>query len=228
EYVFCAMTSGARWCQAWSVIIDGSEKISNDDSFEDIDYIEASLPDSELVSLEEVKDDILREKLFNINLLIAKIESLNDKPTLIIPSSESKVHIEVLSVLWGNRLPIPDGSLPLSSLLKGRGNYQGSTCDLLLLPLTTDVAAFLKAEVTDIAQKDKKQSKKDKTEHGNGMSMKNRSRRRKLTLLDGNDARNGVLVSPRWQSQDISLVDGTWHSNQGSGLDDQRRFGFKG
>ncbi|GJS19456.1 reverse transcriptase domain-containing protein [Tanacetum coccineum] len=30
-----------------------------------------------------------------------------------IPSGESKVHIEVLSVLWGNRLPIPDGSLPL-------------------------------------------------------------------------------------------------------------------
>ncbi|GJR60151.1 reverse transcriptase domain-containing protein [Tanacetum coccineum] len=31
-----------------------------------------------------------------------------------IPSSESKVHIEVLLVLWGNRLPIPDSSLPLS------------------------------------------------------------------------------------------------------------------
>ncbi|GJX21745.1 ribonuclease H-like domain-containing protein [Tanacetum coccineum] len=33
-----------------------------------------------------------------------------------IPSGESKVHIEVLSVLWGNRLPIPDSSLPLSSM----------------------------------------------------------------------------------------------------------------
>nr|GEU85473.1 DNA-directed DNA polymerase [Tanacetum cinerariifolium] len=31
-----------------------------------------------------------------------------------IPYRGSKVHIEVLSVLWGNRLPIPDGSLPLS------------------------------------------------------------------------------------------------------------------
>ncbi|GJR94586.1 hypothetical protein Tco_0266760 [Tanacetum coccineum] len=41
------------------------------DSFEDIDYVEASPPDSELVSLEEVKDDILHEKLLNINLLIA-------------------------------------------------------------------------------------------------------------------------------------------------------------
>ncbi|GJW57257.1 hypothetical protein Tco_0103988 [Tanacetum coccineum] len=54
---------------------------SDDDSFEDIDYIEASPPDSDLVILEEVKDDILREKLLNINLLIAKIESLNDNPT---------------------------------------------------------------------------------------------------------------------------------------------------
>ncbi|GKA29057.1 hypothetical protein Tco_0715302 [Tanacetum coccineum] len=54
---------------------------SDDDSFESIDYVEASPPDSELVSLEEVKDDILREKLLNINLLIAKIESLNDNST---------------------------------------------------------------------------------------------------------------------------------------------------
>ncbi|GJR04737.1 hypothetical protein Tco_0527721 [Tanacetum coccineum] len=74
---------------------------SDDNPFysEDINYVEASPPDSELVSLEEVKDfdpedgetntdivlkikdDILREKLLNINLLIAKIESLNDNPT---------------------------------------------------------------------------------------------------------------------------------------------------
>ncbi|GKC06864.1 hypothetical protein Tco_0998474 [Tanacetum coccineum] len=54
---------------------------SDDNSFEDIDYVEASPPDSELVGLEEVKDDILREKLLNINLLIAKIESLNENPT---------------------------------------------------------------------------------------------------------------------------------------------------
>ncbi|GJW28193.1 hypothetical protein Tco_0045068 [Tanacetum coccineum] len=55
---------------------------SDDDSFEDIDYVEASPPDSELVSLEEVKDDILHEKLLNIYVLIAKIEYLNDNPTL--------------------------------------------------------------------------------------------------------------------------------------------------
>nr|GEU75864.1 reverse transcriptase domain-containing protein [Tanacetum cinerariifolium] len=44
---------------------------SIDVSFEDIDYDEASPLDSKLVSLEEVKNDILCEKLLNINLLIA-------------------------------------------------------------------------------------------------------------------------------------------------------------
>nr|GEY79418.1 hypothetical protein [Tanacetum cinerariifolium] len=55
----------------------------NDDYFsiDDITYVEASPLDSKLVSLEEVKDDILREKLLNIHLLIAKIESLNDNLT---------------------------------------------------------------------------------------------------------------------------------------------------
>ncbi|GJW35976.1 hypothetical protein Tco_0058896 [Tanacetum coccineum] len=67
---------------------------SDDDSFsiDDIDYVEASPPDSELVSLEEVKDfhtedgeiedDILREKLSKINLLIAKIKAINSNPPL--------------------------------------------------------------------------------------------------------------------------------------------------
>nr|GEV76516.1 hypothetical protein [Tanacetum cinerariifolium] len=55
--------------------------LSDDDSFEDINYVEASPLDYELVSLKEVKDEILHEKLFNVNLLIAKIESLNDNLT---------------------------------------------------------------------------------------------------------------------------------------------------
>nr|GEZ83830.1 hypothetical protein [Tanacetum cinerariifolium] len=56
----------------------------NDDYFsiDNIDYVEASPPDSDLVRLDgEIEDNILREKLLNINLLIAKIESLNDNPT---------------------------------------------------------------------------------------------------------------------------------------------------
>ncbi|GJX47902.1 hypothetical protein Tco_0273092 [Tanacetum coccineum] len=78
---------------------------SDDDSpyDEDIDYVNASPPDVEIVSVEGVeivipevggidtdvlltiKDDILREKLLNVNLLIANIEALKDNPT---PSSD--------------------------------------------------------------------------------------------------------------------------------------------
>ncbi|GJV01371.1 hypothetical protein Tco_1334940 [Tanacetum coccineum] len=55
---------------------------SDDDDFENIEYVDASPPDSELVSLEEVEDVILRDKLSNVYLLISKIEALNDNPTL--------------------------------------------------------------------------------------------------------------------------------------------------
>nr|GEX76494.1 hypothetical protein [Tanacetum cinerariifolium] len=79
---------------------------SNDDdsfSIDYIEYVEASPPDSELPGSEvmeivipevggidddillTIKDDILREKLLNINLLIVKIKALNDNPT---PSSD--------------------------------------------------------------------------------------------------------------------------------------------
>nr|GEU86351.1 putative reverse transcriptase domain-containing protein [Tanacetum cinerariifolium] len=74
---------------------------TDDDSFsiDNIEYVEASPPDSEFVSSEVmeivipevggidddilliIKDDILREKLLNINLLIANIKALNDNPT---------------------------------------------------------------------------------------------------------------------------------------------------
>ncbi|GJT37176.1 hypothetical protein Tco_0937041 [Tanacetum coccineum] len=75
---------------------DDSTSIDDDYFFiDDIDYVDASPPESELVSLEEVKDfhpedgdledDVLREKLSKINLLIAKIEALKDNPT---PSSD--------------------------------------------------------------------------------------------------------------------------------------------
>ncbi|GJZ72027.1 hypothetical protein Tco_0635878 [Tanacetum coccineum] len=82
---------------------DDSTSIDDDSfSIDDIDYVDASPPDSELVSLEVVenvapedgeidtdilliKDDVLREKLLKINLLIAKIEALNADPT---PSSD--------------------------------------------------------------------------------------------------------------------------------------------
>ncbi|GKD53560.1 hypothetical protein Tco_1286947, partial [Tanacetum coccineum] len=68
---------------------------SDDDSYEDINYVDASPPDAKIVSSEVVeivilevggidtdilltiKDNILREKLLNVNLLIAKIEAIN-------------------------------------------------------------------------------------------------------------------------------------------------------
>nr|GFA45481.1 hypothetical protein [Tanacetum cinerariifolium] len=77
-----------------------------DEDFEDIEYVEASRLDSEIVSIEEengveeenvvqreeeqvdledisqVQDVVLREKLFSITRLISNIESLNDNSTL--------------------------------------------------------------------------------------------------------------------------------------------------
>ncbi|GJZ99997.1 hypothetical protein Tco_0672548 [Tanacetum coccineum] len=71
---------------------------SDDDSYENIEYIEASPLNLEIVSLEEVNEDqeekefdledifqiqdvILREKLVKISRLITNIESLKDNPT---------------------------------------------------------------------------------------------------------------------------------------------------
>ncbi|GJY96886.1 hypothetical protein Tco_0513796 [Tanacetum coccineum] len=85
-------------------IIDSNNNSSSsdDDSYENIDYVDASPLNAEIVSLEAVeivipevggidtdilltiKDDILHEKLLNVNLLIANIEALKDNPT---PSS---------------------------------------------------------------------------------------------------------------------------------------------
>nr|GFD34907.1 hypothetical protein [Tanacetum cinerariifolium] len=83
---------------------DDSTSIDDDSlSIDNIEYVEASPPDSELVSSEvteivilevggidddillTIKDDILCEKLLNVNLLIANIEALKDNPT---PSSD--------------------------------------------------------------------------------------------------------------------------------------------
>nr|GEV51770.1 hypothetical protein [Tanacetum cinerariifolium] len=82
------------------------DSTSNDDdsfSIDNIEYVEASPPNSELVSLEvmeivipelgridddillTIKDDILCEKMLNVNLLIANIEALKDNHT---PSSD--------------------------------------------------------------------------------------------------------------------------------------------
>ncbi|GJR21253.1 hypothetical protein Tco_0969780 [Tanacetum coccineum] len=89
-----------------TIIDSNNDYSSSNDDYpygEDIGYVDASPPDAEIVSLEVVesiipevggvdtdiiltiKDDILREKLLNVNLLIANIEALKDNPT---PSSD--------------------------------------------------------------------------------------------------------------------------------------------
>nr|GEY02685.1 hypothetical protein [Tanacetum cinerariifolium] len=84
----------------FEIAINSNDDISSndDDSLynENIEYVEASPHDSELVSLEaaeivtpeveEIEDDNLRKKLLNVHLLIANIEALKDNPT---PSSKS-------------------------------------------------------------------------------------------------------------------------------------------
>nr|GEX65521.1 hypothetical protein [Tanacetum cinerariifolium] len=83
----------------FEIVINSNDDISSsdDDSLynENIEYVEAPPYDSKVISLEvaeivipkdeEIEDDYLREKLLNVNLLIAKIEALKDNPT---PSSE--------------------------------------------------------------------------------------------------------------------------------------------
>nr|GEW15300.1 hypothetical protein [Tanacetum cinerariifolium] len=79
----------------FNIVINSNDDYSSSDDdslyYENIEYVEASPYDSELVSLEveknvipedeEIEDDNLREKLLKVNLLIAKIEALKDNPT---------------------------------------------------------------------------------------------------------------------------------------------------
>nr|GEY49550.1 hypothetical protein [Tanacetum cinerariifolium] len=104
------------------IVINSNDDISSsdDDSLynENIEYVEASPHDSEVVSLEvaeivtpeveDIKDDNLCEKLLNVHLLIANIEALKDNPT---QSSE------FLTEFLTKNLPDPD---ELMSVLNSR------------------------------------------------------------------------------------------------------------
>nr|GEZ35274.1 hypothetical protein [Tanacetum cinerariifolium] len=77
------------------IVLNSNDDISssNDDSLheENIEYVEASPHNSELIGLEaaeivipeveEIEDDNLREKFLNVHLLIANIKALKDNPT---------------------------------------------------------------------------------------------------------------------------------------------------
>nr|GFD12257.1 hypothetical protein [Tanacetum cinerariifolium] len=72
---------------------------SDDDDFEDIEYVEASLSNPKIINVEEenvvqqeeeevdledisqIQDVVLREKLLSITRLTSNIKSLNDNPT---------------------------------------------------------------------------------------------------------------------------------------------------
>nr|GEV38570.1 hypothetical protein [Tanacetum cinerariifolium] len=83
----------------FETVINSNDDYSSSDNdslyYENIEYVEASPHDSELVSLEvenivipkdeEIEDNTLSEKLLNVNRLIAKIEALKENST---PSSE--------------------------------------------------------------------------------------------------------------------------------------------
>nr|GEY34118.1 hypothetical protein [Tanacetum cinerariifolium] len=99
DVLVCKDSSTFDVCKDHSEILSDSNNddiSSDDDAFEDIEYVEATPLDSKLVSLEEendvyqedeefnledIQDVILREKLLSINCLIANIESLKDNPT---------------------------------------------------------------------------------------------------------------------------------------------------
>nr|GFC20716.1 hypothetical protein [Tanacetum cinerariifolium] len=89
-------------CDSHSEILfdsNNDDLSSDDESFKDIEYVDALVPDPAIVSIEEenvvqqeeeevdfeeisqVQDAVLREKLLSINRLIANIESLKDNPT---------------------------------------------------------------------------------------------------------------------------------------------------
>nr|GEU40208.1 hypothetical protein [Tanacetum cinerariifolium] len=142
----------------------------NDDSFsiDDIKYVEASHPDSELISSEvmeivipevggidadillTIKDDIVREKSLNINILIANIEALKDNPTLYsdVMTKSSSTSLNFLL----EETNTSDNSLPESKTFcfDSEENSSGSTttrADISLL----DYEAFYDDHVKEIS-----------------------------------------------------------------------------
>nr|GEU47866.1 nucleotide-binding alpha-beta plait domain-containing protein [Tanacetum cinerariifolium] len=89
------------------------------EEFSEIDLL-VSFPFENKEKFSIPNDSLLLTDPFEIDTFLSFLSGYEDKgfdPFVEISSGESKVHIEVLSVLWGNRLPIPNGSLPLSRLL---------------------------------------------------------------------------------------------------------------
>nr|GEU62239.1 hypothetical protein [Tanacetum cinerariifolium] len=155
----------------------------DDDSFSiyDIEYVEASPPDSELVSLVVVdivisedggigkdilltiKDDILHEKLLNINILIAKIKALKDNPT---PYSDfmTKSSSTSLNFLLQETNTF-DNSLPESKTFcfDSEENSSGSTTTRADISLP-DYEAFFDDHIEEISSRSMIVSPSDRSE----------------------------------------------------------------
>nr|GFA83792.1 hypothetical protein [Tanacetum cinerariifolium] len=121
------------------IVINSNDDISSsdDDSLheENIEYVEASPHDSELVSLEaaeilipeveEIEDDNLREKLLNVHLLIANIEALKDNPTqsskLLTKSSSTSLNsfLEETNTFHNSFLEFEDFYIDLGEISSG-------------------------------------------------------------------------------------------------------------
>nr|GEX47654.1 hypothetical protein [Tanacetum cinerariifolium] len=102
DELICKNSSTIDVCDNHSEILfvsNNDDLSSDDESFEDIEYVDASVLNLVIISVEEedvvqreeeevdleeisqVQDVVLREKLFSINRLIANIESLKDNST---------------------------------------------------------------------------------------------------------------------------------------------------
>nr|GEY08430.1 hypothetical protein [Tanacetum cinerariifolium] len=231
DELICENSSTIDVCDNHSEILfdsNNDDLSSNDKSFEDIEYVDASVPNPAIISVEEenvvhrekeeklinlvendnsdssndplleevdlflsddsippgienIADDregdirFLEELLINDSILSHELSDSNfeDNPSISrhppelpresedtifnpeILSGEIKVHLEVLSVLWGNRLPIPGGSLPLSrrSTTVDRwsdgGKRWSAIVDRHWLPLTID-AHHLPLQLTTV------------------------------------------------------------------------------
>nr|GEX91406.1 hypothetical protein [Tanacetum cinerariifolium] len=98
------------------------ENIKNKDSYDsnldEPDLLVTPLFDANEDECFDPGDDVDKIELLRdpstLKMSVASILK-GSNPFIEIPYGEIKVHIEVLSVLWGNRLPILDGSLPLFS-----------------------------------------------------------------------------------------------------------------
>nr|GEY98639.1 hypothetical protein [Tanacetum cinerariifolium] len=102
DELICENSSTIDVCDNHSEILfdSNNDDLSSDDKrFEDIEYVDASVPNPAIVNVEEeiffqreeeevdledisqIQDVVLRDKLFSITCLISNIESLNDKST---------------------------------------------------------------------------------------------------------------------------------------------------